>query len=324
MSPSHPQQEVLVAPAQMTVGSLDDFRLEVTAAVTRADTASTSHVAVDLSGTQSIDATGLGVLLLLHKHAREKGLGVRLLGPSPSVREALRTMRVDRLFDIEATGDVAHPTVADPERSTFEATFEAAATPPPVDARCCSDCGRAWPVDREVQFCPWCGTGDPATPDPAGIPASVPADVIPAPPAIFLRRDSMAPHPDDFRALLDATELYHRIDEDGDARIIFPLESGRTQTAWITRNVDAIGEYAFRYVMSFIADAGEIAGNFALMGSLLEQVSSKKGGGLVTRGTMLLYRIPVSTQASPESLAGAVALAAGIADELETAITGEA
>lgn len=54
----------------------------------------------------------------------------------------------------------------------------------------------------------------------------------------------MAPHPDDFRALLDATELYHRIDEDGDARIIFPLESGRTQTAWITRNVDAIGEYA--------------------------------------------------------------------------------
>ena len=39
----------------------------------------------------------------------------------------------------------------------------------------------------------------------------------------------MAPHPDDFRALLDATELYHRIDEDGDARIIFPLESGRTQ-----------------------------------------------------------------------------------------------
>lgn len=76
--------------------------------------------------------------------------------------------------------------------------------------------------------------------------------------------------------------------------------------------------------MSFIADAGEIAGNFALMGSLLEQVSSKKGGGLVTRGAMLLYCIPVSTQASPESLAGAVALAAGIADELETAITGEA
>ena len=134
----------------------------------------------------------------------------------------------------------------------------------------------------------------------------------------------MAPHPDDFHALLDATELYHRIDEDGDARIVFPLESGRTQTAWITRNVDAIGEYAFRYVMSFIADAGEIAGNFALMGSLLEQVSSKKGGGLVTRGTMLLYRSPVSTQASPASLAGAVALAAGIADELETAITGEA
>ncbi|MCE2802361.1 MAG: hypothetical protein P2975_06010 [Gemmatimonadota bacterium] len=134
----------------------------------------------------------------------------------------------------------------------------------------------------------------------------------------------MTPHAADFRALLDATALYYRIDEDGDARIIVPLESGRTQTVWITRDVDSIGAYAFRYVVSFIADVGELAGNFALMGSLLEQVSAKRGGGLMTRGSLLLYRLPVATQASPESLAGAVALAAGIADELETAITGEA
>lgn len=433
MSPSDPLQDILVAPAQMTVGSLDDFRLAVIAAVTRADASSTPHVSVDLRGTQTIDATGLGVLLLLHKRAREKSLKVRLLGPSPSVLEVLRNTRVHLLFEIVAPSEIAqetgsaapaptlatvdpHPSVTYPGLSNpFESPVAPAATgalvtdgadsedgdegspvsgglmpvaesvadlapvePPapetpdtvtssPAEERRCPDCGRALPTDRAVQFCPWCGTGDrpatpavpveeppvasvasvvpeeapsapsaprqparpPRTPRPtaapaAPLPAAAPSAVTPPQPAIFPRRDSMAQHSDEFRALLDATELYHRIDEDGDARIIFPLESGRTQTAWITRNVDTIGEYAFRYVMSFIADAGEIAGNFALMGSLLEQVSAKKGGGLVTRGTMLLYRMPVSTQASPESLAGAVALASGIADELETAITGEA
>jgi anti-anti-sigma factor len=419
MSASEPLQDILVAPAQMTVGSLDDFRLEVISAVTRATAEATPHVSVDLRPTQTIDATGLGVLLLLHKRAREKSLKVRLLGPSPSVLEVLRNTRVHLLFEIVAPGEIAprpwsevpapSPSTVDPhasvtypglsnpfespevpevsegsmasiaaeddeegspisgglgspaeavvDRTPIESVEPAAAPPPapstetptPIEPRRCPDCGRALPADREVQFCPWCGTGDrpaateradeaPSAPSVPRLPArpprqprqprtsvaSVASVVIPPPPAIFPRRDPMAPHSDDFRSLLDATELYHRIDEDGDARIIFPLESGRTQTAWITRNVDTIGEYAFRYVMSFVADAGEIAGNFALMGSLLEQVSAKKGGGLVTRGSMLLYRMPVSTQASPESLAGAVALAAGIADELETSITGEA
>jgi len=430
MNPSDPLQDILVAPAQMTVGSLDEFRVEVIAAVARTSAETTPHLSVDLRGTQVIDATGLGVLLLLHKRAREKSLKVRLLGPAPSVLEVLRNTRVHLLFEIIAPGEVAqllrsagaspspasvaappsldevdpHPSVTYPGLSN---PFEPASMQPavsvrpnasrattadagetgasPVDATPssvsepeseselepvalldpvatphddglsvlqesrCPDCGRTLPSDREVQFCPWCGTGDrspavapatasaPAAPQVASVSkrasrssrllaahAVTPSAVTPSHPAIFSRREPMTQHTDDFRALLDATQLYHRIDEDGDARIIFPLESGRTQTAWITRNVDAIGEYAFRYVMSFVADAGEVAGNFALMSSLLEQVSAKKGGGLVTRGSMLLYRMPVSTQASPESLAGAVALAAGIADELETAITGEA
>ncbi|MEY4609294.1 MAG: hypothetical protein RL625_1511 [Gemmatimonadota bacterium] len=414
MSPSDHLKDILVAPVQMTVGSLDDFRLEVIGAATSATVETTPHLSVDLRGTQIIDATGLGVLLLLHKRAREKGLKVRLLGPSPTVLEVLRNTRVHLLFDIIAPAEVGqlfrgtsaapatapppappsldeidpHPSVNYPGLSSpFEAASAEArvsepeptdepaaesepivepdaeapplalaeqAAPPVSDERRCPDCGRVLPGDREVQFCPWCGTGDqpsaapeaasasvrpPRTPrlptsrtvvpavvvPPVVVPSAVtPSAVPPSHPATLPRRDLMSQPSDDFRALLDATQLYHRIDEDGDARIIFPLESGRTQTAWITRNVDAIGEYAFRYVMSFVADAGEIAGNFGLMASLLEQVSAKKGGGLVTRGTMMLYRIPVSTQASPESLAGAVALAAGIADELESAITGEA
>jgi anti-anti-sigma factor len=60
-------------------------------------------VEVDLGATSEMDASGLGVLVLLQKRARERGLTTRLLNASRSIREMLQLTRLDSLFEIGAS-----------------------------------------------------------------------------------------------------------------------------------------------------------------------------------------------------------------------------
>src|SRR5260370_15281557 len=57
---------------------------------------------VDLTGVDSIDASGLGALVGLVRWARRAGVRVRLLNPSKYVRELLRLTRLERVFEIVA------------------------------------------------------------------------------------------------------------------------------------------------------------------------------------------------------------------------------
>jgi len=54
---------------------------------------------VDLSETEYIDSSALGMLLLLREHAGAEGVKIR--NCSPEVRQALATLNFDRLFDVE-------------------------------------------------------------------------------------------------------------------------------------------------------------------------------------------------------------------------------
>ncbi|HKS05611.1 MAG TPA: STAS domain-containing protein [Gemmatimonadaceae bacterium] len=90
---------VLVAPSHVTAENRLSFRRQALEYLERASQAKTAFV-VDLRATNDIDASGLGILVLLQKRAREYGLVTRLVGPSPAVREALRGARLDYLFEI--------------------------------------------------------------------------------------------------------------------------------------------------------------------------------------------------------------------------------
>ena len=48
-----------------------------------------------------IDASGLGVLVLLQKRARERMIATRLLHPGTSVRQMLLLTKLDYLFELE-------------------------------------------------------------------------------------------------------------------------------------------------------------------------------------------------------------------------------
>jgi anti-sigma B factor antagonist len=55
-------------------------------------------VALDLSGTEFMDSSGLSMLVRLRQKAHARGLALVLVDPSPAVRRLLEITRVDRLF----------------------------------------------------------------------------------------------------------------------------------------------------------------------------------------------------------------------------------
>lgn len=55
---------------------------------------------VDLSGTEYLDSSALGMLLLLRRHAGDTADAVRLLRPSAAVGRILGIANFDRLFSI--------------------------------------------------------------------------------------------------------------------------------------------------------------------------------------------------------------------------------
>ena len=57
---------------------------------------------IDLSGTDFMDSTALGMLLLIREHAKKQGGAVFIEKPSPNANLALRTANFETLFRINA------------------------------------------------------------------------------------------------------------------------------------------------------------------------------------------------------------------------------
>ena len=61
------------------------------------------HVMFDLSETTFTDSTGVGVLIRLRKRARELGRQFILIAPRPPVQDALKLMKLDEFFTVQAS-----------------------------------------------------------------------------------------------------------------------------------------------------------------------------------------------------------------------------
>lgn len=93
----------LIAPARLTADNRHEFRRIVLAQLDQAMSRAAATVDLDLGGTIEMDASGLGVLVLLQKRARESGLRTRLLHTPRKVYETLRLTRLDVLFEFPTT-----------------------------------------------------------------------------------------------------------------------------------------------------------------------------------------------------------------------------
>lgn len=59
-----------------------------------------SQYVIDLSGTEYMDSSALGMLVLLHEHLAPGGSRVRIVNADPGIQRTLRTANLDRLMEI--------------------------------------------------------------------------------------------------------------------------------------------------------------------------------------------------------------------------------
>lgn len=90
----------LVAPSRLVSTERLEFRRAALEALETVSRAGAKAVEVDLSAVVEIDASGLGVLILLQKRARERGLNTRLVRPPMLVAEMLYATQLEALFEI--------------------------------------------------------------------------------------------------------------------------------------------------------------------------------------------------------------------------------
>jgi anti-anti-sigma factor len=93
--------QVLAAPDRLVTETRLEFRRAALEHVERAAQESATRIYVDLGATREIDASGLGVLVLLQKRARERMIATRLLNAGQAVRQMLLLTKLDYLFEVE-------------------------------------------------------------------------------------------------------------------------------------------------------------------------------------------------------------------------------
>lgn len=89
----------LEAPPRLVVDTRVDFRSAALEWLDRAAASGTGRLSIDMSSTESVDASGLGTLVLVQKRARERGLITQLVAPRQAVRTLLSITKLEPLFE---------------------------------------------------------------------------------------------------------------------------------------------------------------------------------------------------------------------------------
>jgi len=93
------EYDVLIAPERLVSATRGDFRA---AAIAHLDqlAADAKALIIDMSPTVELDAAGLGILVLIQKRAKERGLSTHLLQTPERVRNLLKLTMLDFLFEL--------------------------------------------------------------------------------------------------------------------------------------------------------------------------------------------------------------------------------
>lgn len=89
----------IIAPARLTSEHRLEFRRAVLEILEQAAAVGAEVLEVDMSACVEMDASGLGVLVLLRKRARERSMQTRLLHSPSFVRQMLVVTRLETLFE---------------------------------------------------------------------------------------------------------------------------------------------------------------------------------------------------------------------------------
>ena len=89
----------LVTASRLVAATRDEFRAAALDLLERATVTRAPAAVVDLGQTMDMDASGLGILVLLHKRAKERGISTRLVHTPEHVRRLLALTKLEYLFE---------------------------------------------------------------------------------------------------------------------------------------------------------------------------------------------------------------------------------
>ena len=101
MSSAENYSEVLIAPEHLDAGSRLDFRRAALEHLERVVQRNETRLLIELQHTTDIDASGLGVLVLVQKRARERMMATKLLHAPASVKQMISLTKLEYLFEFE-------------------------------------------------------------------------------------------------------------------------------------------------------------------------------------------------------------------------------
>jgi anti-sigma B factor antagonist len=93
--------QTLAAPDRLVSETRLDFRSAALCHLDRIAQRHATRLLIDLQNTTAIDASGLGVLVLLQKRARERMIATRLVHAPSSVKQLLDLTKLGYLFEYE-------------------------------------------------------------------------------------------------------------------------------------------------------------------------------------------------------------------------------
>ncbi len=100
MTTAHPVQRVLTAPPTLGLPTREEFRHAANDLLD--DMAEgAGELVIDLGGTQEVDSSGLGVLIMIQRHALDRRQRVILRGVGPELEYLLVLTKLDDLFTFE-------------------------------------------------------------------------------------------------------------------------------------------------------------------------------------------------------------------------------
>ena len=88
---------VLIPAGDIVASAADELRIRLKALLADSD----GSLAIDLSRVELIDSVGIGLLIAVHNTLSKKGGRLTLRHVNPDLASLLRTMRLDKHFQVE-------------------------------------------------------------------------------------------------------------------------------------------------------------------------------------------------------------------------------
>ena len=122
---------------------------------------------------------------------------------------------------------------------------------------------------------------------------------------------------------LDQLKYTYEVDADGDYKLVFDTEDGRTQLIFVRSNVETFGAHHVREIWSPAYRARGAQFPAPVANRLLEASNESKLGSWVKQGDTAMFVVKLDADASVQSLSDALDAALRTADAMERELTSE-